>query len=96
MTLADDTQLDLEIVLNRPSGAPPPRYAGRVPDGSTPIWRHEDDRPRWLRRLDEQRPERPRARRSSVPADDESMPWLAGVAWPDGEGGTGRGGDERN
>jgi len=94
--LADDMQLDPEVVLNRPNGARSPRYAGRVPDASAPIWRHEDDRPRWLRRLEEQRPERPRARRSSVPADDESMPWLAGVAWSDGDGGAGRGGDERN
>ncbi len=95
VTLADEMPLDFEVIINRPGGTPAPRYSGRVPAASAPLWRVEDDRPRWLRRLDEQRPEPARARRSSIPSDEESMPWLAGVTWPD-DGGAGRGGDDRN
>jgi hypothetical protein len=84
VTLADGMQLDLEVVVNRSEGAPQPRYTGRVPAAAgTTLWRDEDDRPRWLRRYDEQKPQRPRVPRSSLGPDEDAMPWLAGVSWSD-------------
>jgi hypothetical protein len=71
VTLADGLQLDLEVVVNRPDGAPQPRYSGRVPGtAATTLWVDDDDRPRWLRRFDEQGPARPRAPRSSLGIED--------------------------
>lgn len=71
VTSADGMQLDLEVVVNRPDGAPQPRYSGRVPGtAATTLWTDEDDRPRWIRRFDEQGPARPRAPRSSVGVED--------------------------
>ena len=73
VTLADGTQLDLEVVVNRPDGAPQPRYSGRVPGtAATTLWTDDDDRPRWLRRIDEQGPARPRAPRSSLGSEDRA------------------------
>jgi hypothetical protein len=70
VTLADGIQLDLEVVVNRQDGAPQPHYSGRGPAAATTLWRDEDDRPRWVRRFDEQGPARPRAPRSSVALED--------------------------
>jgi len=71
VTLADGMQLDLEVVVNRPDGAPKPRYSGRVPGtAATTLWTDEDDRPRWIRRFDEQGPARPRAPRTSLGVED--------------------------
>jgi hypothetical protein len=71
VTLADGMQLDLEVVVNRPDGAPQPRYTGRVPGtAATTLWTDDDDRPRWIRRFDEQGPARPRAPRSSLGVED--------------------------
>jgi hypothetical protein len=71
VTLADGMQLDLEVVVNRPDGAPPPRYAGRVPAAAAnTLWRDQDDRPRWVRRFDEQGPARPRVPRTSLGVED--------------------------
>jgi hypothetical protein len=83
VTLADGMQLDLEVVVKRQEGAPQPRYTGRVPGvAGTTLWRDEDDRPRWLRRFDEQGPPRRRVPRSPLEPDEDAMPWLAGVTWP--------------
>lgn len=71
VTLADGMQLDLEVVVNRQDGAPQPRYSGRVPGtAATTLWTDDDDRPRWIRRFDEQGPARPRAPRTSLGVED--------------------------
>ncbi|MDQ2965406.1 MAG: hypothetical protein M3R57_06125, partial [Chloroflexota bacterium] len=57
---------------------------GRVPGvAATTLWRAEDQRPRWIRRFEEQVPARSR---SALESDDEPMPWLDAVAWSALEG----------
>jgi hypothetical protein len=72
------------IVRIVPERASTGRYSGRVPPSATPtIWRAHDDRPRWLRRLNDQQPPRTPALDPSLDLDEDPMPWLAAVAWPD-------------
>lgn len=71
------TDVDVERLLNAPDGARRDRRARRVPAaGPAPLWQAEDDRPRWVRRLDEQNPARPSVKRSAPLPDEEPNPWL--------------------
>jgi hypothetical protein len=82
VTLADGMQLDLEVAVPRREGEPQPRYTGRVRTAAgTTLWRDEDDRPRWLRRFDDQGPPRRRVPRSRLEPDEDATPWLTGVPW---------------
>jgi hypothetical protein len=86
LTLAPTMKLDLDVVRSDPGGARQGRYAGRVLAWSaTTLWRAEDDRPRWIRRLDEQVPSRVPVRHASLGPEDEPMPWLAAMAWSAGD-----------
>jgi hypothetical protein len=75
----DATDVDVEQLLIVPDGVRHDRHAGSVTSGGpAPLWQAEDDRPRWIRRLDDQNPaltpaKRP-AERWAVDEGDEEVP----------------------
>jgi hypothetical protein len=78
-TPGDGTDFDVEQLLIVPDGVRHERHAGSVTSGGpAPLWEAEDDRPRWIRRFEDQNPARTPAKR---PADrwvvdevDEEVP----------------------
>lgn len=71
------------IVRIVPESARAQHYTGRVPPSATPtLWRAQDDRPRWLRRMNDQQPRRTPVLDSPSELNEDPMPWLAAVTWP--------------
>lgn len=74
---AQAIDVDAELLLIAPDGLRRDHRAVRAPSVAPPaLWQAEDDRPRWVRRLDDQNPARPAARRPAPPPDEHATPWI--------------------
>jgi hypothetical protein len=74
---AQAIDVDAELLLIASDGGRRDQRSVRAPSAAPPpLWQAEDDRPRWVRRLDDQNPARPAARRPAPPPDEHATPWL--------------------